>query len=342
MRSFLLSALTLILFISCDDDPQTLCGNNTVDSGEECDGDDFSGKSCTSLDGQNFRGGILLCKNDCTFDTTGCIEAVCGDSVAEGIEACDGNDFAGKSCMDFGFSSGNLHCIDCAFDTSECSDLSNCGNNLIDEDEVCDGNNHNEKTCEDFGYSSGFLICSPDCSEFFLGSCHNNGGTCGDGILDDLEQCDGSEVWHSCAEAGFTGGDDPQCNDNCTYDYSTCEGDICEMAGFYNDGFCMGCEFMNGHEDPDCASVCQVEDGVCRSIFVKEYGTSSCIYHTGTEDPDCGTCGDGVWNQFGATGTLLEQCDGDDLGDVTCEDYSYSGGILRCSPNCRYDFSECI
>lgn len=50
------------------------------------------------------------------------VDAVCGDGVAEGKEACDGDDLAGASCISEGFYSGALACdVDCLLDTAACS-----------------------------------------------------------------------------------------------------------------------------------------------------------------------------------------------------------------------------
>ena len=52
--------------------------------GEECDGGDLNGQTCTSLG----RGdGPLACNADCTFDTSAC--ATCGNGAVEGGESCD-------------------------------------------------------------------------------------------------------------------------------------------------------------------------------------------------------------------------------------------------------------
>ena len=50
-----------------------LCGNGTVDAGEQCDGTALASKSCGSL---GFSLGDLICKKDCTLDTDGCTWAV--------------------------------------------------------------------------------------------------------------------------------------------------------------------------------------------------------------------------------------------------------------------------
>ena len=48
----------------------SLCGNGVVDPGEQCDGSDLDGQTCSS---QGFAGGgTLSCNNDCTFNISQC------------------------------------------------------------------------------------------------------------------------------------------------------------------------------------------------------------------------------------------------------------------------------
>lgn len=68
---------------SCD-----LCGDGVIGGAEACDGANLGGTVCTDLPG--FIGGTLACDAGCAvFDTSGCQSPVCGDGVAEGLEACD-------------------------------------------------------------------------------------------------------------------------------------------------------------------------------------------------------------------------------------------------------------
>jgi cysteine-rich repeat protein len=73
-----------------------LCGNTTLDSGEECDGALLGGMTCATVPG-GFTDGTLTCASDCRFDTSGC--STCGNNVPEPGEECDdGNTTAGDGC----------------------------------------------------------------------------------------------------------------------------------------------------------------------------------------------------------------------------------------------------
>ena len=54
-----------------DGDPNPVCGNGVVDDGEQCDGGNLGGFSCTDL---GYSGGTLACDPiTCTYDASGCM-----------------------------------------------------------------------------------------------------------------------------------------------------------------------------------------------------------------------------------------------------------------------------
>jgi len=94
----------------------TLCDNGRIDQGEECDGEDLGGATCTS---EGFAKGKLRCR-ECHFDTAKC--SFCGNDVINEKEACDGTDLGGATCESIGFEDGTLACTeDCALTVDECS-----------------------------------------------------------------------------------------------------------------------------------------------------------------------------------------------------------------------------
>ncbi len=50
--------------------PPPVCGDGIVDAGEDCDGNNLNGASCTSL---GFDSGLLSCNVNCQFDTGNCV-----------------------------------------------------------------------------------------------------------------------------------------------------------------------------------------------------------------------------------------------------------------------------
>jgi len=141
-----------------------VCGNEVLETGEDCDGSDLGAETCVSL---GFVYGTLACSPSCTFDTSACSN--CGNGVVDAGEDCDGADLGGQTCQDLGFVGGALACSGaCTFDTSSCS---NCGNGQIDTGEACDGPNLGGQTCQSQGFSSGSLSCGSDCTSFDTSGC---------------------------------------------------------------------------------------------------------------------------------------------------------------------------
>ncbi|MBQ8036868.1 MAG: hypothetical protein IJ268_07745 [Proteobacteria bacterium] len=78
------------------------CGNGIAEPGESCDSDDLKGYSCQTAVGFGSNG-TLKCRQNCTFDTSGCSllppeTASCGNGIAEPGEICDGKDIRLGSC----------------------------------------------------------------------------------------------------------------------------------------------------------------------------------------------------------------------------------------------------
>ena len=156
-----------------------------------------------------------------------------------------------------------------------------CGNGILEDGEECDGTDMGNATCASLGYGDGDLECTSECRMDTSGCTGNGTGNnansggqsvCGNGVLEDGEECDGSDLGGAtCQSMGFTGGGELSCTASCTLDTSGC------------------------------------------------FGT---------------TCGNGVADDG-------EECDGNDLKDLTCTDLGYVGGTLRCSDTCTLDESGC-
>jgi cysteine-rich repeat protein len=100
--------------------------------------------------------------------------SVCGNYVIEAGEQCEGIDFNGLSCEDYGYSNGGLECVNCQI-VLHCFNNGGggnaCGNNILEAGEQCDdGNIKNGDGC-----SSG---------------CRTEYQECGNGIIEINEECD--------------------------------------------------------------------------------------------------------------------------------------------------------
>lgn len=179
------------------------CGDDVINGGEPCDGDDLGGLDC--LDFGFYEPDGLLCTSGCTFDTGDC-DRTCGDST---IDAADGEECdrlnlgAVSDCTDLDFYfAGTVTCsAQCRYDTSACTGA--CGDGVRNGAELCDGDDV-PLGCQDLGfYDEPGIACSAGCT-YDTGACT---GFCGDRLDNGREVCEGrAPSGMSCGSLGFDGG----------------------------------------------------------------------------------------------------------------------------------------
>ncbi len=105
-----------------------LCGNGVIDEGEQCDGAELGGFSCTDL---GYPSGTLACDvATCTYDASGCSSPTCGWDPMASYYDCG---FAGED-------PGGTHPITCPDGLVE-GDL--CASTGLTGEGCCDANNDN-------------------------------------------------------------------------------------------------------------------------------------------------------------------------------------------------------
>ncbi|MBU1239470.1 hypothetical protein KKF84_05735 [Myxococcota bacterium] len=151
---------------------------------------------------------------------------------------------------------------------------------------------------------------------------NNQTGYCGNGIMEEGENCDGLDFGEKdCLSEGYDSGA-LACSDECTLIRSGCivspdcgngvldPQESCDGTEL-NGETCSGLGYMGG--DLGCSDTC-------------DFDTAACLVSE--------TCGNGI-REFG------EQCDGEDLNSLTCISAGYFGGLLSCTENCILDYSSC-
>jgi IgGFc binding protein len=220
------------------------------------------------------------------------------------------------------------------------------------------------ETCTDDVDNDGDQLADcddPDCQVFLV--C----GYCGDGEIQDNEECDGDNLdLQDCLslELGFTGGN--LACDGCVFDTSdcatcgndqietgeTCDGDNLDLRtcatlgmGFTSGNLaCNACAF-----DTAACTTCgddQIETGedcegdnldlqTCQTLGLGFTGGNLACDECAFDTSDCATCGN---NQI-ETGEI---CDGYDLDLQTCETLGlgFTGGNLACD-ECAFDTTDC-
>lgn len=321
----------------------TLCNNGKIDDGEKCDGKNLNGETCATVLGEGATG-TLKCGDGCKhFDTSSCTPpTTCGNGKIDGYEVCDSSELNGKTCADIvGFGSkGVLTCnATCSgYDTSRCTPEVTCGNGKLDAGEVCDGSMLNGATCSSLvGYgSTGTPVCNSTCSGFVTHSTGVEGcseaKTCGNGILDPGEVCDGYNLnENTCATViGYGSTGTPKCNSTCSgFLRGTCtNAKTCGNGKIDDDEDCDGA-LLNG---ATCETVLgQGATGTLRCGSTCKFDTTLCVAGS--------SCGNGKLDDG-------ETCDGKLFknNSSSCNKYApsiYASGSLSCN-NCQVDTSACV
>ncbi|MFH2007143.1 MAG: hypothetical protein ABI333_11200 [bacterium] len=321
-----------------------VCGNNTAEGAELCDGADLAQNDCTTI-GQGFGGGTLACNNTCDgWVTTQCTAAVCGNNTAEGGEVCDGADLGGNDCTTLGlpYTGGTLSCdaaSSCqAFDTSQCVINPVCGNGVQETGEQCDGNDLQGADCTDFTFTGGVLTCGANCLFDFSG-CTSGvpGWTCVPGYYGDGDcDCGCGVIDTDCANATVGACDWCDSPGGCNGIGGQCPG-IIDPA---NNAQCTATTCGDGvQEGAEQCDLTDLQGAGCEDLGLGfAGGTLACQANCLFDITQCtlSVCGDG-------TAEGLEECDGADLGQLagaTCADLGFTGGTISCS-NCAFDLSTC-
>lgn len=138
-------------------------------------------------------------------------------------------------------------------------------------------------------------------------------GSCGNGVIDGIEECDGSALGGaSCSGNGCTGGT-VSCTPACTLDFSACTGcSVCD-----NDGVCEV-----GEDCGNCANDCPSGSGASCGNGVCEIGNGE----------DCLSCAaDCAGVQGGKPGNRYCCGDGAGTNPVDCADARCTSSGFQCS-----------
>ncbi len=218
------------------------CGDDVIEGHEECEPGLALGTTCV---GRGFNEGELACggtgagDDACMYDESACILWECGNETVEGLEQCDGTNFADETCITLGYDEGVIACFGpeddtpCRFDFTGCIEYV-CGDGSVNADEDCEPGVAITEACTDEGFAGGGPMgCNAvdayrECMYDYT-ACT---GGCGNGIAETTaegapadELCDGDDMGgQDCTTigAGYVGGE-LHCMPSCdAFDVSSC------------------------------------------------------------------------------------------------------------------------
>lgn len=163
------------------------CGNDVLETGEECDGMHMGITDCGDYVDMNgvhpfLPGAPLTCNQmTCGYDFSNCTAAgSCGNGQIEGGEECDLDNLAGQTCKDFGAYGGNLRCFapgtvgECTLDMQDCDREGTCGDGQVQPAfEECEPGQPITKDCGDLGKEAGAVTCDAKSCNHDTTDCHD-------------------------------------------------------------------------------------------------------------------------------------------------------------------------
>ena len=146
----------------------------------------------------------------------------------------------------------------------------------------------------------------------------NMPSTCGNGAIDDGEECDGANLGgETCVGLGYSGGD-LACLLDCSFNKAVCEDVPC------GNGMIDGAEECDGGNLG--VATCETQGFTGGTLGC----SATCTFNTDS----CTACGNGSVDAG-------EECDGSDLNGIDCEMRGFTGGVLACDSTCGFDDSAC-
>ncbi|MBP9827672.1 DUF4215 domain-containing protein [Patescibacteria group bacterium] len=339
--------------------PAGFCGDNTVQSGEQCDGEaqTWAGELCTSNAGD--RKG-LPCTEDayCKAGVGAAASAVCG-GTAPARQACQVGYTRVRECDN---GPGGSCTYDAGWVATACTEIGSCGDGVVDPDEMCDDGNTDSTdgctaTCQANVCGDGFVYSGEEecdegagngaaCDSAYGSTCTScttscrytvsSGEFCGDGVRNGNEFCDASAIpyrWFDTTVSGLGFVTDMTLGDTCyTLGSTKVEGGktyTCRSVGICNGGssngqYCTASSILGtfGTDVADCGSEIFLIDGESK------IGNGECV------KPTCsGTCGSACPFSYASASLLMTPNQPGAPASSTVSLYSFSDDSTATLPN---------
>ena len=152
--------------------------------------------------------------------------------------------------------------------------VARCGNGIVESGESCDSTQLNGHSCADkYGVNAeGSVVCNTSC-QIQYDNCRPNADNCGNGILDEGEDCDGEQFKETeCSKYVDGSNGTLKCTNQCQYDITDCRMPLCG----------------NGIVDPGEACDTVVPDDLtCNKVINATVGELSCNHICQLDSSNC-------------------------------------------------------
>jgi hypothetical protein len=313
-----------------------VCGNGTVESGEQCDAGAANGTAGS------------CCTSSCTFKTSG---TVCRAAASECdlAEACTG---AAGACPTDGFKTNGTACADdgnpCTTDTCQGGTCTHAAGNAgtvcrvaageCDLAETCTGSS---TTCPADGFKTNGTACTDDgnpCTTDLCqsGTCTHAAGNAGTvcraaaGECDLAETCTGSST--TCPTDGFKAN-----GTGCADDGNPCTTDLCQSGACAHAAGNAGAVCRAAAGECDLAETCTGSSTACPTDGLKANGTACTDDGNPCTTDTCqgGTCTHAAGNAGAVCRAAAGSCDVAETctgSSTTCPTDGYVTNGTACSP----------
>jgi agmatine deiminase len=253
------------------------------------------------VDHMNGTGGAIHCiSHDIPAEAGGGWEIpaeYCGDGARNGDEECDGDDFGGDTCEEYGSWDVDLLACnpDCTVDASGCPSAE-CGDGDVDEGEECDPCAPEQDSCDAYGLGSGFVGCDLDCTIAYR-NCPDATDCEVAALIEPGVVCCPDAPPADCAAGSWSWSPEDSYYGCCTADLKNmiyCDGatyndwDCTGTCGFITDGPFVDCTDDPAPEEAAPDIDCDVDtDGDTDTDTDADAGTGG----GDDDDCDCGTAG---------------------------------------------------
>ncbi len=303
------------------------CGNGTIDSGEQCDGSNLNGNTCSS---QGFDGGSLSCSSSCMLVTSSCTynpaNAPSGLSAVAASSSQINLSFTDNASNESGFKINR--CTSSSL-TSDCTNFAQVATRAA--------STSNPTTYQNTGLSASTRYC------YQVVATRNSAADSAPSNSACANTSAPPDITPPTLSGGLPSGTLAAGTTTATLRVTTNENATCKYAANSGLAFASMPSTFASTGGTSHSSNVSVQDGMTYNYYVRCQDASGnadqsdyLITFSVASPPPPNNCGNGMIDSG-------ESCDGSNLNGKTCATLGqgFDGGTLSCSSACTFNTSAC-